>query len=79
MRKFYQKQLSPEYHFIGIECTVGRNPSDGRKRVHCPDKVKKDLQIFKLSFRMALIFFQVENYYQNRIRLLASVRTIPKL
>ena len=34
-RKLYQKQLHPEYHFDGVNCTVERNQADGRKRVRC--------------------------------------------
>ena len=40
-RKFFQKRHQhqgwghPEYHFDGVNCTVNRNPADGRKRVRC--------------------------------------------
>ena len=39
IRKFFEKEASPEYQFKGFDCTVGRNPSDGRKRLQCPLQV----------------------------------------
>ena len=46
-RKPFQKQNHPEYHFDGAECTVGRNPADGRKRVHCDVYEERDIMIVK--------------------------------
>ena len=48
-RKFFQKQAPPEYHFDGAECTVGRNPADGRKRVHCDVYEERNITIIKLG------------------------------
>ena len=36
-------QLNPQYEFKGVQCTVGRNPADGRKRIQCPDEVIKGI------------------------------------
>ena len=39
--KFHEEQRGPEFYFTGIKCTVVRNPSDGRRKIQCPDKVGK--------------------------------------
>ena len=36
-------QLNPKYEFKGIQCTVERNPANGRKRIQCPQKVIKGI------------------------------------
>ena len=46
IRKLFDKEMSPEYQFKGIECTVGRNPSDGRKRLQCPLEVRTNRSDF---------------------------------
>ena len=48
MRKFYQKQPRPEYHFVRDECTVVRNPADNRKRVR--SDVYEDWIISRILF-----------------------------
>ena len=47
--KFYEKQLGSEFYFTGIKCTVVRNPSDGRRRIQCPDNVGKRSFTYKAT------------------------------
>ena len=37
--KAHGKEPSSAYHFKGMQCSVGINPADGRKRLQCPEEV----------------------------------------
>ena len=63
--KSFQKQSHPEYHFDGAECTVGRNPADGRKRVHCNGYEERDIMIVKTdpNFTTADSWLVTDSHY----------------
>ena len=42
-------QLNPKYDFKGTQCSVGRNPTDGRKRIQCLDEVIKGVQTWTMT------------------------------
>ena len=44
-QKSTENEAHPAYEFQGMQCTVGRNPMDGRKRVQCHDEVKRGFLI----------------------------------
>ena len=77
MRKFYQKRASPEYHFVRDECTVVRNPADGRKRVRCDvveDRyktliIRKDHAVWSMLHRL---FSMILNCWASQTESISS-------
>ena len=62
-RNLSEQEFNPEYQFKDVQCIIGKNPSDGRKRLQCPFEVisREVVRTFQLKFDVFNSYLRKKN------------------